>query len=128
MNTLISQFQTMNTIKQLNTISSLKDFIKNYLKENGIKQGSVAKKVGVSERNISDWLGKNETMDVLNLAKICEACNYNFFQHVFYVKSDNNSKQKKAKVSVLIEVENEYMERQVLETVLDKFTAKKLIG
>lgn len=128
MNTLISQFQTMKAIKQLDTISSLQEFIKNYLKENDIKQSAIAKKIGVSDRNISDWLGKNETIDAFNLAKICEACNYNFFQHLFYVKEINNKIQKKAKVSIIIEVDNEYMERQVLETVLDKFTAKKLIG
>lgn len=126
--TLYSQFQAMKTRQSLTDIESLKNLIKEHLKTNGISQKTIAQRAGATERNVSDWLGKNVTMDVFTLAKICEACNYNFFDHLYSQKQVEVVRDKKARVSVTIEVDNDFMERKVLETVLDKFTAKKLLG
>ena len=49
--------------------------IKEYLKANGIKQGFLAEKVGLSPSQMSDICTKGRSIDCLTYYKICKALN-----------------------------------------------------
>ena len=49
--------------------------IKEYLTENGIKQGFVAEKVGLTPSQMSDICNRNKSIDCVTYYKICKALN-----------------------------------------------------
>ena len=49
--------------------------IKQYLEDNGIKQGFVAAKVGIPHSQMSDILNNGRTINCVLYAKICRALN-----------------------------------------------------
>lgn len=49
--------------------------IKKYLDENGIKQGFLAEKVGMTPSKMSDICNKGRTIDCITYYKICRALN-----------------------------------------------------
>ena len=55
--------------------------LKAYLKENGIKQGFVAEKVGISDSTMSDICNKDRPIDCVIYYNICKVLNvpYEFF-------------------------------------------------
>lgn len=55
--------------------------IKAYLKENGIKQGFIAEKVGITDCTMSDICNKDRPIDCVIYYKICKVLNlpYEFF-------------------------------------------------
>ena len=120
---LFSHFRCMS-------FDTLKTTIKRVIKEKGLTYGHVSKKIGVSEKTLSDWLGKNTTMDVYDLKKISEAVDYNFFSHLeLKITSDDAiTKTKKAKVLITLEVEDGEIEKDILLKLLDKPTVKKILG
>lgn len=46
--------------------------IKEYLSDNGIKQGFVAEKVGITPSQMSDICNKNRSIDCITYYKICK--------------------------------------------------------
>jgi transcriptional regulator with XRE-family HTH domain len=49
--------------------------IKEYLTENGIKQGFVAEKVGLTPSQMSDICNRNKSIDCVTYYKICKTLN-----------------------------------------------------
>lgn len=52
--------------------------IKDYLKENGIKQGFVAEKVGISDSAMSDICNKDKPIECTIYYNICKVLNVPF--------------------------------------------------
>ncbi len=109
--------------------------IQDVLKERGISQVFVAEKLNRTPKSFSDMLVKNQTFDVFDLKKISEVVGYNFFDSdIIKPKLDNSSnanhspKEKRVKISVTLEVDDESAEKVILEKIFDKPTVKKLLG
>lgn len=105
------------------------------MKDKGLSQKWVAGELRKTEKQLSDILTKNSSIDVFDVKQIGILLNYNFFTTPVILDGFVNEeveryiiKRKKVKVSFVLEVDDDSMERRILEDFFDKPTAKKLLG
>ncbi|MEA3426551.1 MAG: helix-turn-helix transcriptional regulator [Bacteroidota bacterium] len=106
--------------------------IKEVIKERGYTQKFVADQVKKTEKQLSDILTKNTSIDVFDVRDISKVLKYNFFTLPMFSGQEKidtyKPNRRKARISVTIDVEDEVAEKEILSQILDKTTVKRLIG
>lgn len=113
--------------------NDLIEFILYKIEQGKINKRKLAMSLGKSPSFFVDFKSR-KTITIDDLVNLSMAMNYNFFDHITVPGFEKKETQqqlkatKKAKVSVIIEIENESEERKVLESILDRNSVKKLLG
>lgn len=113
--------------------NDLIEFILYKIDQGKINKRKLALSLGKSPSFFVDFKSR-KTITIDDLINLSMAMNYNFFDHITvpgFEKKEHpveSKPPKKAKVSVVIEIENESEERKVLESILDRNSVKKLLG
>lgn len=71
---------------------TLEEIIRGVLKDKGITQTELGKRLNIAKRQNINALIKRKKMDVETLAQISKALDYNFFQHYYNVKETHDNK------------------------------------
>jgi hypothetical protein len=106
------------------------DSIIKRVEDGKFNKAALASKMGKSPSYFTD-LANRKTITVDELMSLSEHLNQNFFDLIQVPgieKKEVVTAKKKIKVSVVIEVDEDSKERQVLESIFDQRTVKKLIG
>jgi DNA-binding Xre family transcriptional regulator len=111
------------------SVVGIKEKILSLIRERKINATQLALDLNINKNYFTD-LKKKKTFSITELSLLSESFNYNLFDLIEHKFTDKKSQisDKKARVSIVIEVDNESEERKILEMVLDKPTVKKLMG
>ncbi|MDP1763051.1 MAG: helix-turn-helix domain-containing protein [Sediminibacterium sp.] len=111
------------------SVLEIKAKILSLIKERKINATQLALDLNINKNYFTD-LKKKKTFSITELSILSESFNYNLFDLIEHrlTEKKSNISDKKAKVSIVIEVDNESEERKILEMVLDRPTVKKLLG
>lgn len=99
-------------------MKSINDIIKDYFYENGIKQNSIADKLGIKSYSSFSQMLKNNSLNSELIYKISLACNYDFFAEL---SKEMRKEHKEIKSSLNKETNTSEFEDAMIEVLKKRF-------
>ena len=111
------------------SIAEIKEQLKSLSKDKN--KLAITEKLGINKNYFSD-LSKKKNFTITELVLLSEEFGYDFFKHIHGLKSQISDslfqmEEKKTRISVVIEVNDTTKERIILEQIMDKQSAKRIL-